>query len=91
MIDALRAARRRAVITGLGAITPLGESVTKFWDGLVAGRSGIGPMTLADPRGSVIFPEYWNPSSVVRCSKLRPRLSPFDKFIQQEFGPKRIV
>ena len=40
--------RRRAVITGMGALTPLGESVDAFWDGLVAGRSGVGPMTLAD-------------------------------------------
>ncbi len=40
--------RRRAVITGMGALTPLGESVDAFWDGLVAGRSGAGPMTLAD-------------------------------------------
>jgi 3-oxoacyl-[acyl-carrier-protein] synthase II len=41
--------RRRVVVTGLGAITPLGESVSAFWDGLIHGRSGIGPMTLADP------------------------------------------
>ncbi|MDA1216460.1 MAG: beta-ketoacyl synthase N-terminal-like domain-containing protein, partial [Chloroflexi bacterium] len=43
--------RRRVVVTGLGAITPLGESVAAFWDGLIHGRSGIGPMTLADPTG----------------------------------------
>jgi len=30
-------------------MTPLGESVPAFWDGLVAGRSGVGPMRLADP------------------------------------------
>ena len=32
---------RRVVVTGLGAITPLGPSVESYWDGLVAGRSGI--------------------------------------------------
>lgn len=37
------------VVTGLGAITPLGCSADAFWEGLAAGRSGIGPMTLADP------------------------------------------
>ena len=42
-------ARSRVVVTGMGAMTPLGESVAEFWEGLVAGRSGIGPMMLADP------------------------------------------
>ena len=39
----------RVVITGMGAITPLGQTPEEFWDNLVAGRSGIGPMTLCDP------------------------------------------
>ena len=34
-------AERRVVVTGMGAITPLGNDVATFWDGLVAGRSGI--------------------------------------------------
>ena len=33
----------------MGAVTPLGESVNEYWDGLVRGRSGIRGMTLADP------------------------------------------
>ena len=33
----------------MGAVTPLGESVNEYWDGLVQGRSGIRGMTLADP------------------------------------------
>ena len=37
------------MITGMGAVTPLGQSVAEFWDGLVRGKSGIGPMTLCDP------------------------------------------
>ncbi|MBI3953309.1 MAG: beta-ketoacyl-ACP synthase II [Chloroflexi bacterium] len=41
--------RRRVVVTGMGALTPLGLTVDEFWDGLVQGRSGIGPMTLCDP------------------------------------------
>ena len=41
--------RRRVVVTGMGAITPLGLSADKFWANLVAGVSGIGPMTLCDP------------------------------------------
>jgi 3-oxoacyl-[acyl-carrier-protein] synthase II len=39
---------RRVVVTGLGAITPLGCSVQAFWDGLVAGRSGVRPVTKFD-------------------------------------------
>lgn len=41
--------RRRVVVTGLGAITPLGLSADEFWTNLLAGQSGIGPMTLCDP------------------------------------------
>ncbi|MBM3926740.1 MAG: beta-ketoacyl-ACP synthase II [SAR202 cluster bacterium] len=41
--------RPKVVITGMGAFTPLGNSAEEFWRNLVAGKSGIGPMTLADP------------------------------------------
>jgi 3-oxoacyl-[acyl-carrier-protein] synthase II len=44
-------AAHRVVITGMGAITPLGQDVETFWEALVAGRSGVGPMTLCDPEG----------------------------------------
>lgn len=40
---------KRVVVTGLGAITPLGKTVTEYWQGLIKGRSGIGPITLFDP------------------------------------------
>lgn len=39
---------RRVVVTGLGAVTPLGNSVAAFWDGLVSGRSGIRNITRFD-------------------------------------------
>ncbi len=38
----------RVVITGMGAITPLGLSVDEYWEGLISGRSGFGPITLFD-------------------------------------------
>ena len=40
--------RRRVVITGLGALTPLGTDVESTWDALVAGRSGAGEITQFD-------------------------------------------
>ena len=39
---------RRVVITGLGTISPLGQDVTTTWEGLVEGRSAIGPITRFD-------------------------------------------
>jgi 3-oxoacyl-[acyl-carrier-protein] synthase II len=39
---------RRVVVTGVGAITPLGNSATEFWDSLVAGKSGAAPITRFD-------------------------------------------
>ena len=40
--------RKRVVVTGMGAVTPLGQSVGEFWEGLVQGKSGIAPITLCD-------------------------------------------
>src|ERR1017187_9123563 len=39
---------RRIVVTGLGAVTSLGNDLASTWEGLVAGRCGIGPITLFD-------------------------------------------
>lgn len=38
----------RVVVTGLGALTPLGNTVDEFWEGLLAGKSGAGPITKFD-------------------------------------------
>ena len=43
--------RVRVVITGMGAMTPLGENPDEYWKNLAAGNSGVGPMTLCDPTG----------------------------------------
>ena len=45
----MRDGERRVVVTGMGAITPLGNDVPSFWSGLVAGRSGITRITSFDP------------------------------------------
>ena len=41
--------RTQVVVTGIGAVTPLGSSLKKFWDGLKAGDSGVRRITLFDP------------------------------------------
>lgn len=40
--------RRRVVITGLGALTPVGNSADELWEGVCTGKSGIGPLTKFD-------------------------------------------
>ena len=41
--------KQKAVITGMGIISPLGENINEYWTKLEQGVSGIGPMTLCDP------------------------------------------
>ena len=45
---------RRVVVTGMGAITPLGNSVSTFWNGLKEGRNGIAPITKVDVSDSPV-------------------------------------
>ena len=44
MVDGLH----RVVITGLGAVTPIGNTVQDYWNGLTSGSNGVGPVTLFD-------------------------------------------
>ncbi|MDA8389707.1 MAG: beta-ketoacyl-ACP synthase II [Gammaproteobacteria bacterium] len=73
---------RRVVVTGLGAITPLGLSVTENWQGIMAGKSGIGPVTQFDATGfpSTIAGEVrgFDPSLYVSEKEARK----MDRFIQ---------
>ena len=41
--------RRRVVVTGMGAITPVGNDVATTWRGLLEGKSGANPITKFDP------------------------------------------
>jgi 3-oxoacyl-[acyl-carrier-protein] synthase II len=41
--------KRRVVVTGIGAVTSIGASAPEFWSSLLAGRCGIGPVSLFDP------------------------------------------
>lgn len=39
---------KRVVVTGLGAVTPIGNTLTQYWEGLLSGKNGIAPITLFD-------------------------------------------
>jgi 3-oxoacyl-[acyl-carrier-protein] synthase II len=43
--------RRRVVITGMGTLNPLGNNVEEFWEGALAGKSGVGYLTQVDATG----------------------------------------
>ena len=71
---------RRVVITGFGAVTPLGNSVSCFWDGLIHGRSGINRITAFDPKemesqiagevkGFDPLPHFKNPKNARRADR----------------------
>ena len=45
------ASSRRVVVTGLGIVSPLGNDLASSWDGIVNGRSGLGPITTFDTEG----------------------------------------
>ncbi len=75
--------RRRVVITGLGAVTPLGCKVSEFWERLVRGESGIRRISLFDPSGfrSQIGGEVvgWNPEEYIPDKEVK-RLDRFSQF-----------
>jgi len=66
---------QRVVITGMGAITPLGQDVQSFWEALIAGRSGVDRMTLCDPSAypTQIAAEVkdWNPEAYIERREAR--------------------
>lgn len=75
--------QRRVVITGLGAVTPLGNTVPETWDNLVHGRSGVGPITRFDTTGYAcqIAAELkgFDPSAVIDKKVIR-RTDPFIQY-----------
>ena len=39
---------RRVVVTGLGALTPIGNNLEEYWQGLISGKAGAAPITYYD-------------------------------------------
>ena len=75
--------RRRVAVTGLGAVTPIGDDVGSTWRAMLAGESGIGPITLFDTSGyrSTIAGEIdgWNPEDHFDRREVR-RIDRFAQF-----------
>src|SRR5207253_11129525 len=71
--------RNRVVVTGMGVLAPNGIGLDAFWESLLAGRSGVGPITLFDASAfkSRIAGEVKN-------------FNPLD-YIEAEIKPKRLV
>ena len=40
--------KRRVVVTGMGMLSPVGNNVKTAWENILAGKSGIGPLTMFD-------------------------------------------
>ncbi len=76
--------KRRAVVTGVGVVTSLGRNVDVFWDRLVRGESGVGPITLFDVSGyRVQFggQVHWEPENEdISTAKDLKRLDRFTQF-----------
>ena len=82
-------ARRRVVVTGLGAVTPVGNTREDFWSRLIAGESGIAPITafdasLFDTRFAGEVKE-WNPEQLIGRKEARR----MDRFAQFAFVAAR--
>src|SRR5437588_1624217 len=71
--------RNRVVITGMGVLAPNGIGLEAFWDSLLAGRSGIGPITLFDANDF---------KSWIACEV--KNFNPLD-YIEPELKPKRMA
>jgi len=74
--------KRRVVVTGLGIVSPVGNDVTTAWNAILAGHSGIGPVTRFDTAN---FPVHFG--GEIRNLDLEPYISPkearrMDAFMQ---------
>jgi beta-ketoacyl-acyl-carrier-protein synthase II len=68
---------RRVVVTGLGAISPLGHNVADTWAAIRAGQSGVGPITRFDPASFLVKiaaeVKNWEPSEYMPAKDVRRR------------------
>jgi 3-oxoacyl-[acyl-carrier-protein] synthase II len=76
--------RRRVVITGLGAVTPVGNDVRTFWQALLAGRSGVAPISCIDTSAFKVHfageVKDFHPEKVLKNAKEVRRVDRFAQF-----------
>src|SRR6188474_254596 len=82
----MREGERRVVVTGMGALTPVGNDVPSFWDSLVNGRSGITRITSFDPvkTASKVAGEIkdWDAEAVMPRKEIRRN----DRYVHYAWG-----
>ncbi len=68
---------RRVVVTGMGVVSPLGHTVAETWDNIIAGKSGIGPITRFDPTDYAVKiaaeVKNWDPTVYMLAKDARRR------------------
>ncbi|MHB1016365.1 MAG: beta-ketoacyl-ACP synthase II [Coriobacteriia bacterium] len=74
---------RRIVVTGLGAVSPVGIGAPAIWESIVAGRSGVGPITAFDvsayPTRFAAYVNDWDPTPWIEAKEAR-RMARFQQF-----------
>jgi len=74
---------RRVVVTGLGVVSPVGVGVSATWESIIAGRSGIGPITAFDvsayPTRFAGYVDDWDPTPWIDAKEAR-RMARFQQF-----------
>ena len=77
------AVERRVVVTGIGIISPIGNSVNEFWESLINGKSGIGIITKFDPSNLKIRiageVKNFNPEPIIDAKGIR-RIDLFSQY-----------
>ncbi|MGA2192384.1 MAG: beta-ketoacyl-ACP synthase II [Nitrospirota bacterium] len=83
--------KRRVVVTGMGAVTPLGIGVDETWQAMLEGRSGVGPITQFDPAAfsTKIAGEVkgFNPADYIEAKEIKK----MDRFIHLAIAASRMA
>lgn len=91
MSEASQLQNRRVVVTGMGAVTPLGHSAEALWKGCLAGCSGVAPITLFDTKDFVTRfaaeVKDWDPSPYMDKKDARR----MDRFVQFAVAAARMA